>query len=102
MQISRTNSKNSDFKNLVKELDDYLKITDVDEHSFYNQFNNIDGLNYVVVCYIDDSPVGCGAIKKFHGNTMEVKRMFVSEEYRNQGVAQKNLIELESWTKELG
>ena len=38
----RTNSKNEDFIKLVKKLDAYLKITDGDEHGFYNQFNHID------------------------------------------------------------
>ena len=45
----RTNSKNKDFINLVKELDVYLKITDEDEHDFYNQYNSIDVLKEVVV-----------------------------------------------------
>jgi hypothetical protein len=36
------------FKNLVKALDAYLKITDREEHDFYNQFNTIDVLNEVV------------------------------------------------------
>lgn len=101
-KITRTNSENQDFIKLVKQLDSYLKITDGDEHEFYNQFNNIDVLKYVVVCYVDDVAVGCGAIKKFNADSMEVKRMFVSERCRNQGVAQKILIELEIWAKELG
>ncbi len=43
----------TDFINLVKELDAYLKITDGDDHDFYNQYNNIDVLKHVVVVYID-------------------------------------------------
>ena len=45
IKIIRTDSKNNDFSNLVKDLDTYLKTTDGDEHDFYNQFNNIDVLN---------------------------------------------------------
>jgi hypothetical protein len=44
MKIQRTNSENIDFIHLVKALDAYLKITDEEEHDFYNQFNNIDVL----------------------------------------------------------
>ena len=102
MNIVRTNSENKDFVRLVKDLDAYLKVTDGDEHDYYNQFNNIDVLKHVVIYYINDKPVGCGAIKNFNNSAMEVKRMFVSKDYRNKGVARKILTELESWTVELG
>lgn len=102
MIIKRTNSENKDFINLVKQLDAYLKITDGNEHDFYNQFNNIDVLKNVVVLYVDEIPVGCGAIKKFDEVAVEVKRMFVLSENRGEGIAQKVLTELEIWAKELG
>ena len=53
MRIQRTNSQDIDFIHLVKALDAYLKITDKEEHDFYNQFNGIDVLNEVVVVYKD-------------------------------------------------
>ena len=102
MKKLRTNSENIDFINLVKKLDNYLKITDGDEHEFYNQFNNIDVLQHAVVLYIDDVAVACGAFKKFNENAVEVKRMYVDKEYRNQGNAKIILEELETWAKEIG
>ena len=102
LEIERTNSENTDFINLVKELDAYLKITDGDEHEYYNQFNNIDVLKHVVVAYLDHIPVGCGAIKKFNDEAVEVKRMFVSLDKRGSGIAQKIVSELEIWAKEFG
>lgn len=101
-RIERTNSKNEDFIKLVKKLDAYLKTTDGDEHDFYNQFNHIDVLKNIVVIYSDKIAVGCGAIKKFDNNTVEIKRMFICSENRGSGVAQKTLQELETWAKELG
>ena len=101
-ELKRTNSENKDFINLVKHLDAYLKIMDGDEHDFYNQFNNIDVLNNVVVVFVDKKPVGCGAIKEFDETSVEVKRMFVLSEKRGKGIAQKILQELEFWAKELG
>lgn len=102
LRIVKTNSENKDFINLVKQLDAYLKITDGDEHDFYNQFNNIDVLQHVVVLYKDDVAVGCGALKKLDTISMEVKRMFVSLDERGKGFAQKILEGLEIWAKELG
>ena len=102
IEIKRTNSENQNFIKLVKKLDAYLKITDGDEHDFYNQFNNIDVLKNVVVICIDDVAVGCGAIKPFDKNAVEVKRMFVLPKKRGEGIAQKVLQELEIWAKEMG
>jgi len=100
--LVRTNSKNNDFINLVKELDVYLKIVDGDDHDFYNQFNSIDLLKHVVVIYKNKKPVACGAIKYFDSETVEVKRMFVDITERGVGIASKVVLELENWAKELG
>lgn len=102
LKIIRTKSENKDFVSLVKKLDAYLKTTDGDEHSFYNQFNNIDVLKNVVVLFQENSALGCGAIKPFDDQTMEVKRMFVEEKARNKGFAKAILTELEVWAKEMG
>ena len=101
IKLIRTNSENEDFVFLVKHLDAYLKITDGDEHEFYNQFNNIDVINHVVIAYSDNQPIGCGAFKKIDPLKVEIKRMFTKAEKREQGVASKILKELENWAKEL-
>lgn len=98
----KTNSKNLDFVELVKQLDTYLAIIDGEEHSFYAQFNKIDLLNYVVIAYDNDNPIGCGAMKQIGPNTMEVKRMFTSPSGRKKGVATTVLNELENWALTLG
>ena len=97
----RTNSTDNNFQNLVKELDTELKILDGEDHSFYDQFNKIDSLKYVVVAYEQDNPVGCGAIKEFAQDTMEVKRMYVLLNKRGLGIATIILTELENWAREV-
>lgn len=101
IEIVRTNSENKDFKQLVKELDSYLKITDGDEHDFYNQFNHINVLKHTVVAYKNKIPVGCGAFKKFDNKAVEIKRMYTHPNYRQFGIATLILSELQSWAKEL-
>ena len=101
IKLIRTNSENSDFVYLVKQLDAYLKITDGDEHDFYNQFNSIDVIKHTVVAYINNKPVGCGAFKAFEEDAVEIKRMFTTPDARGTGIASKILVELELWAKEL-
>ena len=100
-RIKRTNSDDLDFQKLVVELDKDLAIRDGDEHVFFAQFNKISGIKYVVVIYENEIPVGCGAIKEYDENTMEIKRIFVPIEKRGKGIASIVLKELENWTKEL-
>lgn len=101
MNILKTNAENEHFKKLVVALDADLSIRDGEEHSFYNQFNKIDKIKYVILAYIDETPVGCGAIKEFDECTMEIKRMYVLEQMRGKGIASTILKALEEWAFEL-
>ncbi|MFC5625799.1 GNAT family N-acetyltransferase [Algoriphagus winogradskyi] len=99
--LMRTDSSNPDFIALVKLLDAYLAEKDGRDHDFYNQFNKIVNLKNVVVCYENETPIACGAMKEFDENSMEVKRMFTSPEARGKGFASLVLTELEIWAAEL-
>ncbi len=98
----RTNSDHPDFRELVRQLDADLKIRDGDDHSFYDQFNKVDNIKYVVVAFENEIAVGCGAIKEFDATSMEVKRMYTPPEHRGKGIAVTVLNELEKWAAELG
>jgi len=87
IRIIRTNSDNTDFMNLVKELDAYLAVTDGEEHSFYSQYNTLDTIKYAVVVYEGSTPIGCGAIKEYNVKAVEVKRMYAVPSHRKKGIA---------------
>lgn len=97
----RTDSDNPDFQKLVIQLDAYLRILDGDDHLFYAQLNKTDSIKHVIVAYQNEEPVGCGAIRKYADDTVEVKRMYVLENQRSKGIASAILNELETWAKEL-
>jgi len=99
--LTRTTSQNKDFQNLIVLLDQVLRIVDGEEHAFFAQYNKVDTIKNVVVCYIDGKAVGCGAFKEFDNRTVEIKRMFTHPDFRNKGIASQILSELEQWAKEL-
>jgi len=101
IEVIRTDSDNQDFINLVRYLDADLAERDGDDHSFYAQFNKINKIRYAVVAYEDSKPVGCGAIKEYAPNIMEIKRMYTAPESRGKGIASRILKELEIWAAEL-
>ncbi len=100
--LERTNINNFTFINLVKELDADLAIKDGKDHTFYNQYNKLDTIKNVIVAYEYGKAVGCGALKEYSNDTVEIKRMFVSKNQRNKGIATKILLGLEKWSRELG
>ena len=100
--LIRTDSSDTDFQELVKSLDAELRIRDGEDNAFYAQFNKIDALKHALVAYVNNKPVGCGAFKPFSDSSVEIKRMFVDPDYREQGIAQQVLTELEKWAAELG
>ncbi len=102
LKLIRTDSDNADFRQLVVLLDKELSIRDGDEHSFYAQFNKLDLIKHAVLVYSNSVAVGCGAIKQYDETAIEIKRMYVREEFRGQGVAVRILKELETWAAELG
>jgi len=100
-RLVRTDSSNVDFRNMVKLLDADLRLGDGEEHGFYATFNKIDHLGQVLVAYLDNEPVACGAFKPFDDDAVEIKRMFVTPEYRGRQIALQVLTELEKWANEL-
>ena len=99
--FKRTTSDNPDFKKLVDALDADLKIRDGEEHEFYAQINKAAILNNAIVCYQNNVAVGCGAFREIDTKTVEIKRMFVSPDFRGKGTASAILLDLELWASEL-
>lgn len=99
--IKRVDSTNGDFLELIQCLDAELNATDGEAHAVCKEFNNIDAIKNVVIFCQAERAVGCGAIRRYSDNTMEVKRMFVLKDYRGAGIASNILKELEFWAVEL-
>lgn len=100
--IKRTNSNDKDFQWLVEQLDAYLRIIDGEDHAFYAQYNKTNMLQHALVFYENNIAVGCGALKNYTDETVEIKRMYVLPEYRGKGIAAAILSELEKWAAEIG
>ncbi len=102
LELRRTDARDEAFRSLVQQLDADLDDRYGEQQDFYGQFNALDAIKQVVVAYLGEEPVACGAIKAFDEQSMEVKRMYVQKSARGQGVATQVLAELETWAKALG
>lgn len=102
MKLIRTTKEDKNFVELVKLLDEDLNARYGKLQKSYDGFNKIATLDGVVIAFVDDKAIGCGAIRKVDENKTEVKRMFVLPTYRKQGIAKMVLKELEILAYEQG
>lgn len=90
------------FADLVAHLDEELKVFDGDMHEYYHQYNGVADLKHIILVYVNEVAVGCGAFKSFDQTTVEIKRMYVEPSFRRKGLAVKIIRELEQWASNLG
>ncbi len=101
-KILSTDSGNADFHKLIRLLDEDLGNRYGEVQKEYARYNKVDFLADVVVIYLNDSPVACGAFKGFDTETVELKRIFVQPEARGQGLGKLLVQELETKARSKG
>ena len=98
--ISRTNSLNPDFVWLVGLLDKELEGRYGEEQQFFAKFNTIEKIKHAVVLYVDGKPAGCGAFRRYDDERAELKRMYVTPEWRGHRLGRRIITALEEWASE--
>ena len=102
MRIVVTDNRDGDFLGLVQMLDDEYYQLYGDVVLQYRTQNKTDNLSRVVLIYMDDRPVACGAFRAFDVNTVEIKRVLVIKEYRRQRLAIRLMNKLEDIARQDG
>lgn len=104
LDYKRVESDCKDFIMLSKELDKYLDraIGGADKREKFREFNYLETMDYVLVAYLGNIPVGCGALRQYAADQVEIKRVFVKEEYRKNSIASRILNGLIHYAEECG
>lgn len=68
----------------------------------YQQYNFLDGIKDVFLCFDGELPVACAAMKPYGEGTYEVKRVFVLQAYRGKGISARLMGELEAKASVMG
>ena len=104
MDYVRTDGKNEDFIENCRLLD-----TDLDrrvgrqiKREKYQKFNQLDEIREAIVVYDHGRAVGGGAIRRYDDENIELKRVFVHNEYQGQGIGSRLVSLLIEWAAELG
>ena len=104
MQIVLTNGCDQRFIILCQKLDDYLNeiVGGEKQRQQYVQYNSLEEIHDVVLIMEKGVTVGCGSIRHYDDNTVEIKRVFVCDEYRGRTFGQIIMTELEMIARKAG
>jgi len=102
MIIKRTSNTHRDFLTLTRELDAELRGIYGSLQAVYDQHNVFDPIDTAIVGYRDAEPAACGCFKTIDRERVEIKRLYVTPEFRRQGFSSKVLQALETWAAQLG
>ena len=104
MRFEYTDGCNKDFIELCRGLDNFLNelVGGEENRTEYIQYNKLEDIHDVVIAYDDDIPVGSASFKKYDDENAEVKRVFVKEAYRGQGISYELMKRLEERARKKG
>ncbi|MBL3658840.1 GNAT family N-acetyltransferase [Fulvivirga sediminis] len=100
LKLFRTDSEHRDYEKLTDLLNEDLAGRYKVEPSLFAKINE-KRLSWAVVLYHGEVAIGCGAIRPFEENSVEIKRVYIHPDHRGSGAAYQLLAELENWAKEM-
>lgn len=99
-----TNGADPDFVALCRLLDEELDILvgGKQKRAVYAPYNTLSEIHDVILAYRGDLPIGCASLRRYTGDTAEVKRVFVRNTDRGEGIGRQLMIRLEQHALKLG
>ena len=96
--FQKTDGKNPDFVELCRRLDENLDelVGKKFQRDKYAKYNTLESIQDVLVIYKDGVPVGAGSYKFYDEETVEIKRVFLDQTYRDLGLGRDLLLRLEA------
>ena len=102
MKIIPMNASDTVVLKLFSEHDDFMQDFLGDDRTCYTRYSPDENIEKVWVAYEENAPIGCVAYRRKSKNIGEVKRLFIGEKYRGQGLSKAFLSEIESYAKTEG
>lgn len=104
MDYVRTDGKNEDFIENCRLLDMDLdrRVGRQIKREKYQKFNQLDEIREAIVVFDHGRAVGGGAIRRYDDENVELKRVFVQNEYQGQGIGSRLVSLLIEWAAQLG
>lgn len=102
MKIVSMNITDREILQLFSEHDDHMIDFLGDDKWCYTRYSEGENIERVWAAYSESSAIGCIAYRKKSDGVGEVKRLFIRNEYRGNGISKKLLDTVEKYAKEQG
>lgn len=108
ISFQKCTGKNENFIENCKLLDIDLdkRVGNEIQRDKFNQYNQLDKIEQALVVYVDNAVAGAGTLRKYQysdiSDAVELKRIFVREEYQGKGIGTQLVLELIDWARQLG
>lgn len=99
-----TNGKDEDFQRFYLITEEYYSeiVGGIKNRSSFVPYNISDSITDVVIAYYDDIAIGCAGLKRYSDDDVEVKRVWVQPDYREQHIAANLMEMLENQARQQG
>ena len=92
LRIIETNGENPDFRELCLKLFAFFdKVVASPYEDEYEEYDRFDKIDYVLLAYDGDKPIGFSCLAKYDQDTAEGKHFYVEPEYRGTVVTERLL-----------
>lgn len=102
MKIISMNITDASVLQLFSEHDDYMIDFLGDDKWCYTRYSENENIENVWVAFFNNLPIGCIAYRKKADGIGEVKRLFLRDKYRGNGISKDLLKTVECFAKEQG
>lgn len=99
-----TDGTDGDFIKFSGDMEDYYNrlVGGEDNRKGFVPYNALADIHDVMVVYDEDRPAACASFKGYDERSAEIKRVWVSEEYRGRHISRKMMELLEERAREKG
>lgn len=99
-----TDGTNTDFVNFSTDMEAYYNrlVNGAANRKNFIPYNALADIKDVVIAYDENTPIACASFKKYNDKSAEVKRVWVSPEYRGRHISKELMKLVENRAKEKG
>ena len=104
MEFIWTNGNDQEFQRFYLKTEEYYSkiVGGTKNRTGFIPYNLSESISDVLIAYADGKAIGCAGLKKYSGQDVEIKRVWVEPEWRGKHIATKLMDLLEDKARRMG
>ena len=104
MEFIWTDGNNQDFQRFYFKTEEYYSkiVGGKKNRTGFIPYNLSESISDVLIAYADGKAVGCAGLKKYSGQDVEIKRVWVEPDWRGKHIATQLMDQIEDKARQMG